>query len=225
MVESMRETYAVLARRMLLFRGIEPEDVAQFFSRGMSVECQAGDSIFAAGDPGDELFLILSGEVVIFNEHMELAVLGQGDMFGEMALVSQAPRSASARALSRSSLLRMPNDALWNLLPRDVALQVMVNIAVTLSDRLRRSNETVAQLPEHKAALVEQAARLSAMEDQHRRSAAEARRLEEALVEMQDAVFNREQEQATLEERIASLQKAQEEARGLAEQFLKKLQE
>ncbi|MCC6142282.1 MAG: cyclic nucleotide-binding domain-containing protein [Candidatus Hydrogenedentes bacterium] len=225
MIESMRETYALLARRMRLFHGIAPEDVAQFFSRGMTVDLRPGEVVFEAGSTGNELFLILSGELVIYNEAMELAVLEQGDMFGEMSLVSEAPRSASARALGSASVLRLSHEALWQLLPKEVSLQVMVNIAVTLSERLRKANDSVAQLPEHKAAIAEQLVQLAGLQEQNRKRADEAHRLEQALIEMQDAVFAQEQEQVLLEQRIESLQTTREEARRLAKEFLKKLEE
>ncbi len=140
MMDSMRDTYAMLARRMDLFQGVTPEDVARIFARGITRECEEGERIFEKGQPGSELFVILGGEVAISDGGRDLAVLSRGDMFGEMALVSSEPRSADARATCTSSLLALSLDDIRNDLPRDVSTQLLVNIIITLSERLRRAN-------------------------------------------------------------------------------------
>jgi voltage-gated potassium channel len=60
-----------------------------------------GERIFRAGDPGDAMYFIQNGQVEILStENKLIAELKDGDYFGEMALVSEKPRSASARAAS-----------------------------------------------------------------------------------------------------------------------------
>ena len=68
-----------------------------------TVTFSAGDVIFRQGYPGDHAYIIQSGEVEIYNEEndgseKQLAILGSGEMFGEIAVMDDAPRSASARA-------------------------------------------------------------------------------------------------------------------------------
>ncbi len=140
MMDSMRDTYAMLARRMELFHGLTPEDVARIFSRGSTREYDDGEHIFEKGQPGAEMFVILGGEVRIFDGPQEIALLTRGDMFGEMALVSNESRSASAAATCTTSLLVLSLDDLKKDLPREVSLQLLVNIIITLSERLRRAN-------------------------------------------------------------------------------------
>jgi len=148
MVDSMRDTYGLLARRVELFRDLEAEEVARIFARGITKEYGAGEVIFLKGDPGDALYVILGGEVEIVDDARALAVLSQGDMFGEMALISREPRSAGARALSSTSLLALNKGIIRNVIPRDVSVQILVNIVVTLSRRLRYANEAwTAQNP------------------------------------------------------------------------------
>jgi CRP/FNR family cyclic AMP-dependent transcriptional regulator len=67
------------------------------------------DIIFKQAYPGDDAYVILSGEVEIYLEHPDgkeqrLAVLGKGQMFGELAQLDGRPRSASARALKETVL-------------------------------------------------------------------------------------------------------------------------
>ncbi|MBI1319727.1 MAG: cyclic nucleotide-binding domain-containing protein [Candidatus Hydrogenedens sp.] len=141
MMDSMRGTYAVLARRMELFRDLQAEDVAKIFSRGITREVQQGEIVFSKGDAGDALYCVLGGEIEIFDGDRVIATLGRGEMFGEMALMSEEPRSASARATETSSLLALNRDIVHNIMPRDVSVQLLVNIIIILSARLRAAND------------------------------------------------------------------------------------
>lgn len=140
MVESMRDTYEILARRMALFRGVDAENIAKIFARGMTVDYEAGDVIFKKGQVGESLYLILNGSVSIEEDGRQLALLGQGDMFGEMALVSEGARSADAIAQDAISLLALKMDVIHNIMPRDVSVQLLVNVILTLSQRLQEAN-------------------------------------------------------------------------------------
>jgi hypothetical protein len=146
MLNSMRGTYAILARRMELFRGIGPEHVARIFSQGHTLEFTPGQIIFEKGAPGDKMFAILIGEVAIFDEERQLAVLGRGDMFGEMALLSQEPRSASAQALVNTSLLSLDRDSIQRSLPAEVSIALLTNVIVTLGERIRLANQLIHEL-------------------------------------------------------------------------------
>ena len=59
---------------------------------------KAGETIFKAGDRGDELYIVREGKVAIQLGNRTLAVIGEGEVFGEMALIDAGPRSASAVA-------------------------------------------------------------------------------------------------------------------------------
>ncbi len=143
MMDSMRDTYGVLARRMDLFHKLDGESVAKIFARGISEELDEGDIIFNKGDEGDCLYVILGGTVEIFDGDRVMARLERGALFGEMALISREPRSAGARAAESTSLLALSLDTIYNVMPREVSLQLLVNIIVTLSSRLRTANESV----------------------------------------------------------------------------------
>lgn len=80
--------------------------VTEFLAtRGVSEErYDRGDVIFREGDPGDRMYAVMDGEVEVFHEEADgrvlvVATLGRGQYFGEMALLSHAPRVASVRAL------------------------------------------------------------------------------------------------------------------------------
>jgi CRP-like cAMP-binding protein len=143
MRDSMRDTYAMLARRMELFRGVSPEVVARIFSKGMTLELEAGQTVFAKGDRSEELYVILGGKVDIIDGQRHIATLGRGDMFGEMALISNEPRSAGAVAVETTSVLALTFDVFEKILPKEAALQLLINIVITLSERLRSANNFI----------------------------------------------------------------------------------
>src|SRR5437899_4885240 len=109
----------------------------------------ANESIFEEGQPGAALFLILDGKVAveIFRETSttRLAVLETGAFFGEMALLDETPRSATARALERTRTLALYRNDLNGLVYRHprTACRIYRSLAGMIGDRLRLANELV----------------------------------------------------------------------------------
>ena len=105
--------------------------------------------IFEEGQPGAALFLILDGKVAveIFRETSttRLAVLESGAFLGEMALLDETPRSATARALERTRTLALYRNDLNGLVQRDAktACQIYRSLAGVIAERLRLTNELV----------------------------------------------------------------------------------
>lgn len=73
------------------------------------VECPAGQRLFHEGEPGDRAYLVLSGKVEISkkvrDDEVVIALVGKGEIVGEMALVDDKPRMATARAVEPSLLV------------------------------------------------------------------------------------------------------------------------
>lgn len=112
-----------------------------------------GTRIFQYGDPGDKLFVILEGKVRISREvsgmgEEALAVLGPGEVFGEMALLDESPRSADARAHARCRLLVIKKDDFDDLLffHKDLAYEVLWSSIRVLAGRLRETNDKLTFL-------------------------------------------------------------------------------
>jgi CRP-like cAMP-binding protein len=93
---------------------ILPRDAVELALRGRRlgrVHLGPGDVVFHAGEPGDALYLIVSGEVVVIHEdgprEHALAVLGPGEFFGEMALLGEPRRTATVRCRTGMSAIRL----------------------------------------------------------------------------------------------------------------------
>ena len=136
-----------------LFSGLSPAAL-ELISRVATEESHAlGTKIFEMGDPGDRMYVILDGKVRISREvpgigEEALAVLGPGSVFGEMALLDEAPRSADARVHERCRLLAIPKDGFDDLLflHKDLAYEVLWSIVRMLTQRLRETNDKLTFL-------------------------------------------------------------------------------
>ncbi|MDP6931786.1 MAG: cyclic nucleotide-binding and patatin-like phospholipase domain-containing protein, partial [Myxococcota bacterium] len=112
------------------------DEVAQ---RTEQVHLQASRWLFRKGDEGDSLFVIQSGLVEVIDERgakqVVLRVLGRGEFFGELSLLTGAPRSASIRALRDCEFLRIRRDDFSALLVQHP--EVLLGIARQLGQRLQ----------------------------------------------------------------------------------------
>jgi CRP-like cAMP-binding protein len=111
-------------------------------------EYEAGTVLFREGDPGRDMYVIQSGEIEISREigqrHQVLALLPAGEFFGEMAIVNDRPRSATATVRSRSRLLVIDSVTFESMLRNKT--EIAVRIIKALAGRLERANQQVELL-------------------------------------------------------------------------------
>jgi CRP-like cAMP-binding protein len=96
----------------------------------------SGDRIFAQGDPGDLMYVVLEGEVEIEVDGEAFDRLSQGDIFGEMAIVDDQPRSGTALAASDCRVAPVDQKRFEFLVQHNPHFAVQVMSA--MADRLRR---------------------------------------------------------------------------------------
>jgi branched-chain amino acid transport system substrate-binding protein len=122
-----------------IFQGLDRVDLAKLVPELEPYSIPQGTVLFEAGDPGDRLFIILGGTASVFSrkeggEICRVASLGPGECFGEMALLTGAPRSMSVQALTDLRVLSLRMDRFNRLLRTHGALAVY--FAGILSSRL-----------------------------------------------------------------------------------------
>jgi serine/threonine protein phosphatase PrpC/CRP-like cAMP-binding protein len=107
-----------------------------------------GEIIVREGEAGDEFFVLLRGEVEVRKGDAFFASLATGGHFGEMALIDQAPRSATVKTVEPTHVLVIARDGLMKLMRKDSMLSVKLlwAFSLVLSERLRQTNETVISL-------------------------------------------------------------------------------
>jgi len=120
---------------------------------GLAAHCQEvhlvrGDVLFEEGDPPDALYIVLSGRLAIAlanpidRRESVVALMEAGDLFGDMGMLDDRPRSAGARALESSRVLSIPNAPVVELLHEQPTL--LWNVTRLLAQRLRAMDEALA---------------------------------------------------------------------------------
>lgn len=113
------------------------------------------ETIFNETEPGAGLYIIESGSVAISKQPEEgdpikLAEFVTGNFFGELALIEEIPRSATAIALEQTKLLAFPKPDLDRLIERQpqLAVKILYNLSRLVAQRLIQTNENIGRLQE-----------------------------------------------------------------------------
>jgi len=107
-------------KKIPLFSGLSEEDFQRLCDMSREFQLPAGNMLFEEGQPGAEAYVIEKGEVEIIKSSQDrevlLAVRGPGEVIGEVALLDEAPRMASVRARSDSTLIAIKKGSFDELL-------------------------------------------------------------------------------------------------------------
>ncbi len=116
-------------------------------------EYEAGEFIFYQGDPGLGMYVIEEGAVAIVllddkKQQKELTQLGEGDFFGEIALLDEGPRSACAIARTPSKLIGFFRPDLFEVIRKypQLGLKVLLKLAEMVGERLRATDNELMSL-------------------------------------------------------------------------------
>jgi CRP-like cAMP-binding protein len=131
------------------FAGLDRDALERLTASMRSRRFRRGEVIFHLGDPGDALFVIMSGDVKISlpsetGEEAILATLGSGAVFGELALLDGAPRSASATALTATETVVLPRDRFRELIATEAGVREA--LLASIAGELRRLTTHVEEL-------------------------------------------------------------------------------
>ena len=141
-VSKVTSTFSTLRHVQLLaeLSHAELTKVCQYFEMQ---EFQPSAEIVLQGDASEGLYVIVDGEVEIVRGEKVLNVLTAGTHFGEMALLNQRPRTATARAKSKSTVLYLSRERFYSVVQQNhiVGIKVLWKLAQTLSMRLEEIYE------------------------------------------------------------------------------------
>jgi CRP/FNR family transcriptional regulator, cyclic AMP receptor protein len=130
------------------FADAPPELLAPIAAAGVERHLIRGDVLFNEGDPPDSIHLVLSGRIAIAisnpidRRESVVALMEPGDMFGELGMLDDGPRSAMARALEPSLVLEIPYEPVLEMFDRHPRL--LRNVTRLLAQRLRAMDEALA---------------------------------------------------------------------------------
>jgi len=136
-------------KQIPLFAGVTDTELASLAKDFVLHRFRQGQTIFHQGDAGQVLYLIQSGRVRIFvhgDEGQETSVIiyGPGDIFGELAVIDEMPRSASVAAMEDTVVLTLGRDLFREHMRREP--QLALNFMRSLSVRLRKSTQQMGSL-------------------------------------------------------------------------------
>lgn len=131
------------SRGLSLFENMEDEEIQKFIGMSTILKCKKNDLVIRPGDVGQEMFIILSGvaevKSTLDEDAVSLAVLGTGQVFGEMAFVSHSPRNAAVIAKINLELLVLTqvffNKAMKNA--PEITAKVLLNLSNILCAKLQ----------------------------------------------------------------------------------------
>jgi serine/threonine protein phosphatase PrpC len=129
-------------QKATMFRYLNYQELVRVANVTETRRFVAEEHIFADGDAGDELFVVLTGKVRVQKGESVLVELGPGEHFGEMALVDRQPRSASVNAVEDTQLLVMKRRDFLGLVKheRDIAVKLLWQFLGVLTARLRNTS-------------------------------------------------------------------------------------
>jgi signal transduction histidine kinase len=134
-------------RRHQLFTGLSEDDLDRLYGMAKMVSIPAGADVMVEGAPGDTMYVILDGEAEVTKRSGEqdvlLGIRVPGDIIGEMALLENAPRSATVRATQDTLLLSISQTAFETLL--SCSNDAAFNILRTMTGRLRSQEALLSQ--------------------------------------------------------------------------------
>jgi CRP/FNR family transcriptional regulator, cyclic AMP receptor protein len=138
----------VLARAGM-FQGVEPRAVSALTAELPPVHFPSGRTVFVEGEPGDRLYIVISGKVKIGRRSPDgrenlLTILGPADMFGELSVFDPGPRTSSATTITEVLAVSMDRETVraW-IADRPEITEIMLRV---LARRLRRTNHDLADL-------------------------------------------------------------------------------
>ncbi|MEM7743698.1 MAG: cyclic nucleotide-binding domain-containing protein [Pseudomonadota bacterium] len=143
---NLKDVVAVM-RDTPLFRNIDPKRLKMFAMLGETLSYRTGERLFEKGDDGDAAYVVLEGEVDVLipigGDEVSVAALGAKQIFGEMAVLCDQPRSTAIAAKTDLKVLRIDRKSLLEMLREfpDISLEFVK----VLADRLEATSRQLAE--------------------------------------------------------------------------------
>ncbi|MEE8279201.1 MAG: cyclic nucleotide-binding domain-containing protein [Alphaproteobacteria bacterium] len=141
---SLSEELEVL-RNIPMFANVEPVRLKLLAFTSQRLTFEPGQNVFCRGDVGDAAYIIIDGEAEVLVDQegteVKVATVGKNELIGEIAILCDVPRTATVRAKSHVTALKIPKDLFFTMVAEfpQMAVEVMCELA-------RRLNRTTVQL-------------------------------------------------------------------------------
>ena len=108
--------YQMYLEQVPMFSACSADQLEEIAKLATPRQAQAGEDLVRQGDPGEEFFVIASGTATVRRDGDDVATLGEGSFFGELALFDPAPRNATVTAVSSVTTIALSRDAFEQIL-------------------------------------------------------------------------------------------------------------
>ncbi|MEN9570469.1 MAG: hypothetical protein RL172_1700 [Bacteroidota bacterium] len=134
----------LLLKNSDIFKTCKEVDLIEIASICTEEQVDKNVTIFKKGAPGNCMYFIHSGEVLIHDAEHELAKLSENEIFGELSLLDTEPRSASASTLSDCVLLKIEQELFFDVIATNP--DILKGIMRTLCRRLREQDRITVEM-------------------------------------------------------------------------------
>jgi serine/threonine protein phosphatase PrpC/CRP-like cAMP-binding protein len=140
--------------RMPLFRPLNDREILRVLQVTDVVTYHDGDTVMNQGERGEELFIVLQGNVDVMRGDAKLATLSPGEHVGEMALIRSQPRSATVKSSGTSELMVIRRTDFFEILRNEhqLAVKLLWQFLGVLADRLADTSRELGEAREELAA-------------------------------------------------------------------------
>ena len=135
---------SAILQKLPVFTGLSADEYAHIQKICRSARVEDGETLFVEGDSSPCMYVLLSGDIQLrTHNHGPIHALKPGELFGEIGLISQQNRTATAIARAPSILLQIDGDVFQDLLAREprISFFIMRNITLNLANHIARMNK------------------------------------------------------------------------------------
>lgn len=153
MNEADKKRYLPALKRIIVFRYLADDALAEVADACEIVPCVEGDRVVAEGELDAHLYAVLEGSVNVLvgargdkSKQVFICALGEGDVFGEAGIFLQTPRTADVVAASQATVLRVDRDKLFAFIQKhpSAGIKMLYIIIYSLLRKLRDANQELA---------------------------------------------------------------------------------
>ncbi|MCL1818365.1 MAG: diguanylate cyclase [Spirochaetaceae bacterium] len=148
----MRKLQAAL-KKTLIFSGLEEHELANLVARMKRESFARGETVFREGEEGEDLYVILKGTIrtsmlLADGKELFIANIEKGNFFGDMAIIENAPRSATCTALEPCDLLSLSRKDFYDIihLYPNMALKILDHMLSTLASRFKDAGAALSEM-------------------------------------------------------------------------------
>ncbi|MBX3484932.1 Crp/Fnr family transcriptional regulator [Phenylobacterium sp.] len=154
MSDVLEDTLLTALRRQPLFSGLPRDALEKVVAAGLARTLEPNHILFLEGDYETSLFVVLSGQVklcvhALDGREIVLGISGPGHLFGEIALLDEGPRTATAVTVRPTQVLQLEREAVMPVL--QASPEAMLQVVTLLCGRLRSSNQMLEEIVFHDA--------------------------------------------------------------------------